>query len=461
MSRYLEDRIGPVMVTDNVSDSTNREECATLLGLLVGASSRLSKPYVLSILRVLLPKARDSNPNVASAIMLALGELAKVGGEDTLPRLDEYMSLIIEMLHDQASLQKRDAALHTLGLLSSHSGYVIEPYLKYPTLLPTLINILKTENVVATRRETVKVMGILGAVDPYKQVAGESLEDAEDVPANPTDPTHANNLSPSHDEYYPTVAFHALLSILRDPSLANHHTAVIEAVMYIFNSLRLRCVAFLPQVIPAFLGAMRTVQTGSAQEKYYFENLSKLIKVVGQHIRTHLTPILALIRESWSSGPALQVILVDLIEKIAVALEGEFKVYLPTLLPLMLTSFDSELTERRVPSLQRILHAFGVFGANLEEYLHLAIPVIVRTFERHDAPMQLRRHAIQIVGVLCRKINFSDHSSRVIHPIARLLSTGPTELRNDAMDALCSLVSQIGSDFAIFVPMINKVSLLQ
>jgi FKBP12-rapamycin complex-associated protein len=39
-----------------------------------------------------------------------------------------------------------------------------------------------------------------------------------------------------------------------------------------------------------------------------------------------------------------------------------------------------------------------------------------------------------------------------------LLSTGPTELRNDAMDALCSLVSQIGSDFAIFVPMINKVS---
>lgn len=436
----------------------SREDCATLLGLLVGASARLSKPYVLSVLRVLLPKARDSTPQVAAAIMLSLGELAKIGGEDILPRLDDYMSLILEMLHDQASIAKRNAALHTLGLVSSYSGYVIEPYTKYPTLLGTLVNILKTESVQNTRRETVKVLGILGALDPYKQVVRDSMEDdVNDLPINATDPTHPMNIGPGNEEYYPTVAFHALLSILRDSSLSTHHAAVVEAVMYIFGTLRLRCVSFLPQVIPAFLGAMRNSSAGSVTEKYYFENLSKLTKIVGQHIRNHLTPILAIIRDSWSSGPSLQIILVDLVEKIAVALEGEFKVYLPTLLPLMLTCFDQELTDRRLPSLQRILHAFGIFGANLEEYLHLVIPVMVRTFERSDAQFQLRRHAIQVTGVLCRKINFSDHASRVIHPLARVLSTGPAELRNDCMDALCSLVSQIGSDFAIFVPVINKV----
>ena len=227
---------------------TNREECATLVGLLVGASARLSKPYVLSVLRVLLPKAKDSSPGVASANMLALGELARVGGEDVLPRLDEYMSLIIDALHDQASLLKRDSALHTLGVLSSHAGYVIEPYLKYPTLLGTLINILKTENEPATRRETVKVMGTIGALDPYKQIAQHTKDISADLPVNATDPSHPMNIGPSHDDYYPTVAFHALLSILRDTSLSNHHTAVVEAVMYIFNSMRLRCVTFLPQV---------------------------------------------------------------------------------------------------------------------------------------------------------------------------------------------------------------------
>jgi phosphatidylinositol kinase/protein kinase (PI-3 family) len=65
---------------------------------------------------------------------------------------------------------------------------------------------------------------------------------------NPTDPTHPSNIGPSHDEYYPTIAFNALLVVLTDPSLSDHHTAVVDAIMYIFRSLRLKVVTFLPQV---------------------------------------------------------------------------------------------------------------------------------------------------------------------------------------------------------------------
>jgi FKBP12-rapamycin complex-associated protein len=63
------------------------------------------------------------------------------------------------------------------------------------------------------------------------------------------DHVHPGGLSPSQEEYYPTVAFAALLDILCNPSLSNHHTAVVEAIMYIFRSLRLKCVSFLPQVL--------------------------------------------------------------------------------------------------------------------------------------------------------------------------------------------------------------------
>jgi FKBP12-rapamycin complex-associated protein len=38
------------------------------------------------------------------------------------------------------------------------------------------------------------------------------------------------------------------MKILRDPSLSTHHTAVIQAVMFIFKTLGLKCVPFLPQV---------------------------------------------------------------------------------------------------------------------------------------------------------------------------------------------------------------------
>ena len=45
---------------------------------------------------------------------------------------------------------------------------MIDPYLKYPNLLGILITFLKTEQQLSIRRETMKVLGILGALDPYK-----------------------------------------------------------------------------------------------------------------------------------------------------------------------------------------------------------------------------------------------------------------------------------------------------
>lgn len=148
--------------------SRQKEESARLVSLLVGAAQRLTRPYIEPILKVLMPKARDSSPGVVSAVLGALGELAAVSGEDLIPHLDELMPLIMETLQDQSSSAKRDAALRTLGQLASNTGFVIEPYMKYPALLNILIGILKAEQNVAIRRETVKLMGILGALDPYR-----------------------------------------------------------------------------------------------------------------------------------------------------------------------------------------------------------------------------------------------------------------------------------------------------
>lgn len=48
-------------------------------------------------------------------------------------------------------------ALWTLGQLVASTGYVVEPYRKYPTLLEVLLNFLKTEQNQGTRRE-VRIM---------------------------------------------------------------------------------------------------------------------------------------------------------------------------------------------------------------------------------------------------------------------------------------------------------------
>jgi FKBP12-rapamycin complex-associated protein len=120
------------------------------------------------MLSVLLQKANDNNPTVAANVLMCLGELVCVGAEDAMLHVPDLMQVIITRLSDP-SLIKRDAALHTLGQVCSSTGYVIAPLTDYPQLLPLLGRILRTEVSQLVRREVVKVLGILGAVDPYRR----------------------------------------------------------------------------------------------------------------------------------------------------------------------------------------------------------------------------------------------------------------------------------------------------
>ena len=139
-------------------------------------------------------------------------------------------------------------------------------------------------------------------------------------------------------------------------------------------------------------------------------------------------------------------------------MDAEFKAFLPAVLPLTLKVFDGELDEKRQNIQMKILDAYLTFAANIEEYLHLVIPVIVKSYERLDASNELRKRAVLTIDGLTKRVNFSDHASRIIHPMVRVLPNSSNDLKMAILDTLCSLVLQLGSDFAIFVPTINKAS---
>lgn len=61
------------------------------------------------------------------------------------PWMGELLAILLEMLGDASSPEKRGVALWTLGQLVSATGFVVRPYNQYPALLDTLINFLKTE----------------------------------------------------------------------------------------------------------------------------------------------------------------------------------------------------------------------------------------------------------------------------------------------------------------------------
>lgn len=450
--------------------SRHKEEAARLLTEIVRASPKLVKSYALPILEVMLPRANDPIQSVSTRIMECLGELARVGGEDLLPHVDHLMRLAIDQLStigaSTITVNKRNAALRTLGLVASNTGTVVSPYLKYRSLLATVVRILKTEQSTPVRRETIRVMGILGALDPYRYKLLEKTPEDGATDAEKGSGIDLFELAmavgTSSDEYFQNVAIEALIKILKDPSLSMHHHAVIEAVMYMFKTQGLKCVNFLPQIIPAVLNVIRTGNTNLSE--FYYQQLAILVSIIKQHVRNYLKDIFDLIQEMWNPNSSVQLTIVSLVEAVAKALEGEFKTYVPILLPNMLQTLDGEITRQRQPTIMRILHALWVFGGAIDEYLHLVVPVVVKMFERTDASTALRKQAMVAIGQLSAKVNFCDHASRIIHPLVRVLtnpnaesSSANNEMRNTAMETLTALAYQLGLSYTIFIPVVSKV----
>ena len=348
-----------------------KEDSAKLLSLFVKNATSLVRSFVNPMVSALLPKATDTNPGVASTTITALGDLTLVGAEEMRKHIPQLMPIIIDALQDLASQEKRNAAMKTLSALAVNSGYVIEPYLQYPELLGILITIIKTEGHEKTRNDAIKLVGVLGALDPYRyQQLTESV--AENQTNNETQVVSdvaliMQGLTPSNEEYYPTIVINTLMNnILADHTLAQYHSAVIDAIVTIFKTIGMKCVPFLGQIIPGFLGVIRNSHPSRLDN--YFNQLAVLVNIVRQHIRAFLPDIIPVMREFWNVSKTVQSTILLLVEAISKSLEGEFKRHLAGLLPLMLGVIENDTDPRRESSI-RILQTFLIFGASGEEYI--------------------------------------------------------------------------------------------
>ncbi|QVM09071.1 phosphatidylinositol kinase- protein kinase tor1 [Coccidioides posadasii str. Silveira] len=439
--------------------SRQKEESAQLISLFVTNATKLVRSYVDPMVTTLLPKTTDLNAAVSATTIKAIGEIATIGGEGMKQYLAQIMPIILEALQDLSSPSKREAALRTLGQLASNAGYVIEPYKEYPQLLAVLINIIKTEQAGSLRKETIKLIGTLGALDPYKyqQISQDTpdVHHINEIQAVSDVSLIMQGLTPSNEEYYPTVVINTLLhNILSESSLAQYHSAVIDAIVTIFKTLGLKCVPFLGQIIPAFISVIR--DTPVSRLDTYFNQLAILVTIVRQHIRAYLPEIIVVIREYWDASYQVQATILSLVEAISKSLEGEFKKYLAGLIPLMLETIEKDSSPRRQPS-ERVLHAFLVYGSSAEEYMHRIVPAIVRLFDKQQAPQNIRKSAIETLAKLSRQVNVSDFASLMIHPLARAIGSSDRTLRQSALDCVCTLIFQIGQDFTNYIQLINKV----
>lgn len=464
------------------ADSKSREESAKLLGFLIRACERLVLPYIAPAHKALVAKLREgtgvnANNGVVTGVLATVGELARVGGCAMRPYLNELMPLIVDALLDGAAAVKREVAVATLGQVVQSTGYVVSPYIEYPSLLGLLLRLLNGELAWSTRREVLKVLGIMGALDPHihkrnqqslqgshgegtraASDGGQHIQSMEDLLMD-----HWQLFDTSED-YYSTVAINSLMRILRDPSLSSYHQKVVDSLMFIFKSMGLACVPYLPKVLPDLFYIVRTCEEGL--KEFITWKLGTLVSIVRQHIRKYLPDLLALISELWSSfslpassRPAHGSPILHLVEQLCIALNDEFRAYLPKILPCCIQVLSDAERSGDYSYVPAILHTLEIFGGTLDEHMHLLLPALVRLFrpDTSDASVEIRRAAIKTLTKLIPRVQISGHVSALVHPLKLVLDGNIDELRKDAVDAICALAQALGDDFTIFVPSIRKI----
>lgn len=100
---------------------------------------------------------------------------------------------------------------------------------------------LRTEQRPQIRKQTISLLGLLGALDPYKhkinlgQIDTKGTENAPLIPINSeedkdkevsTSEMLVSNATLTLEEFYPSVAIATLMRIIRDPNLHQHHNQV-------------------------------------------------------------------------------------------------------------------------------------------------------------------------------------------------------------------------------------------
>lgn len=143
----------------------SKENAIRLLAALMTSTHAVVDKLVADMIEVLLGCSRDDSSVMIEHILICIGELSAMDDfEAVTTHLKEVMTLILTAL--EGDPQVRSAALDCLGSLATNTGYVITPIEEYPQLLPLLHSMLKREQSVGLRQRVIKIIGLLGALDP-------------------------------------------------------------------------------------------------------------------------------------------------------------------------------------------------------------------------------------------------------------------------------------------------------
>ncbi len=125
---------------------------------------------LLDVLVSVLPIGAQSS-QLATAALDTLGGLSMVAKGEMAVYFDRLMPDLFASMSDWSCVRKREVAFRTFGRLISACEYVSQLHVDFPLLLSSVISVLREGTLSSMpwslRREALRTLGTLGALEPY------------------------------------------------------------------------------------------------------------------------------------------------------------------------------------------------------------------------------------------------------------------------------------------------------
>jgi len=152
----------------------SQEDALRLLLRLVQDAPQLIEPYTPTTAKLLVQRLQQNSTSavaVDTSVIHTLHSIACLAERGVAAELqtllhDAMPHLLRILQHTSVEADLREAVCRALSSLARAAGATTELYTQYPSLLSTLLRMLRTETNLFVRLEIERTLGTLGAVDP-------------------------------------------------------------------------------------------------------------------------------------------------------------------------------------------------------------------------------------------------------------------------------------------------------
>lgn len=436
----------------------HRDDSAKLLYKILLWDKSFVVPYAEALLENIIMKIKDKQISFSESMLNCIGRLSLIKPECITNRLDILLDILIDLIQDQSSNVRRKASLSALSTILRKVDRENVPSARFCAILSISVSIIKNELDHHVRKEAIRLMGVIGAIDPYLIKALEKT--AISVP-NPEEfigevPYHTLNSSP--EEFYAKTAVKLLLEILKDSTLSMHHMAAAQALVYLFRTLGQRSNQFLNQVLPVFYPIVRNCAPNSAE--FYLQQLAILVGVVGVHIGPHAGEIVNLLVNKWYSQQPSYPALLNLINVLAQALKGEFRLFIPRIIPAILAFLENDSIGMAARSftIQKALQTVAVLGCQISDYAGVIGDALVLLLRNSASFRDIRIAALRSTASICKDVSAVADNPAILQSLLGILDyTEEAEIQEYCLDAMVVVALAQGRDFFRFIPLVAPV----